>query len=165
MVRRAAILIAACLVGAGPTAADEGAQSPRELIKAYEAEAQALSEAEGGARAAEQIGTLRAWLGEARSALLADEPEVLRQRLELARAQIRLVQANIDRSAVEAETLKVKDRATALSKSATELRNEAFRLEQRLTEIEAKAREAAATAPAPVGEDAPVIAPPPGGAP
>lgn len=163
-----ALLMAAVLVGFAPAMAADGAQSPADLIKQYEAEARALTEQGGSARVVEQIGTLRAWLGEARAYLASDEPERLQRRLELSRAQIRLIRANLERAQVEAAVRSTRDQAEATEKVATDLRNEAFRLEQRLTELEQKAGPSgAAPAPTPAATPAatPTPAPAPGGTP
>lgn len=149
--KRAFLIAALAAAFAGPAAA----QSPAELIAEYEAKARALTEHEAGSRVAEELGTLRAWLTEARKFMEDDEPRLLQQRLELARAQIRLIEASIERARIEAAVRQTRREAEAREKAAADARNEAFRLEQRLIELEQKARAAAPAAP--VGEDAPGV--------
>lgn len=142
------------------------AQTPAELIEQYEAAARTLTEQEAGAGMAEEIGTLRAWLGEARAFESADEPEKVRQRLELARAQIRLIEAAIERARVEAAVRTAEDATKARTAAAAEVRNQAFGLEQRLAELEAQTGGVApADGAVPAGDASPTPAPPPGGAP
>jgi hypothetical protein len=109
---------------------------PQDTITAYTVKAQEFEARDEARIATHEVGTLRAWLGEAQAYLAQDNEALLEQALDRIESQARLIEALIARAAAEDAATKAHAQADAREKEAALMRNAAFELEQKLAELE-----------------------------
>ncbi|MCA9540833.1 MAG: hypothetical protein KC620_18160 [Myxococcales bacterium] len=136
MMRTAALLLVALALPAR-------AEKPAAELTRYEQEVTAYEARDEARQATHEIGTLRAWLGEARAYQNQEAQKPLARTLERIRVQARLIDALLLRAAAEGEARKLSAEADAKERAATDARNAAFELEQRLASLESQARQEA----------------------
>ena len=105
-------------------------------LEKYDEYAQQLERHAAAHKVTQELGTLRAWLGEARAYLKQDAEEELTTTLRLAHAQIRLIDARLARAAAEERAAQALKDAEAQEAVAEKAREAAFAAERELATLE-----------------------------
>ncbi len=107
-----------------------------EAIERYGAAADDFDRRDERKQVAHEIGTLRAWIGEARAYRKTDDEEELLSTLQRAKVMVRLIDALLMRGAAENAAREAHAVADAKERDATAARTAAYELEQQLAEME-----------------------------
>lgn len=113
---------------AGPSAQDR--------ITRFTVRAQELDAADTEKQFTQELGTLRAWIGEAQAYLAQEEEELLDRALDRAAVQIRLIEALLDRAKAEAAARAAHEKADALERELAGTHEKAIELEKRKAALE-----------------------------
>jgi hypothetical protein len=105
-------------------------------MEKYDDYARQLERHAAAHKVTQELGTLRAWLGEARAYLKQDEEDDLKSTLRRAHAQIRLIDALLARSAAEERAAEALKAAEAKEAEAEKARDAAFAAERELAKLE-----------------------------
>ena len=129
-------ILALALICLGGVGAALAAPSLSRRLQEYEGYAQQLERHPAAHKVTRELGTLRAWLGEARAYLKQDEEDDLKATLRRAHAQIRLIDALLARAGAEEKAAAQLKQAEAKEAEAERAREAAFAAERALAELE-----------------------------
>ncbi len=134
-------LVAAVLLGAlVPPAVARDSKDPKAAIERYTEAAEAFDARDARKQVANEIGTLRAWLGEARAYLKTGDDDELAATLQRASVMVRLIDALQRRAEAEAKAREAHAAADEKERAAATARNTAYELEQQLAAMEQQGR-------------------------
>ncbi|MBU0553498.1 hypothetical protein KKF91_15960 [Myxococcota bacterium] len=115
--------------------------SPREIIEGYTAQATQLELRDARREVVSEMGTLRAWLGEAQVYLKQEDDKQLAFTIRRVQAQAGLIQALLDRKDAERAAKEAAEAVIQREQEASAMAEEAFRFEKELVELERKTQE------------------------
>lgn len=128
----------ACVGLTGPALAKK---PPQDVITEHTVKARDFETRERAQVVNHEVGTLRAWLGEAQAYLAQDEEELLARALARMKAQTMLIEALLARAEAEEKARTAHAEADTREKEAGKMRNAAFAVEQELAELERRTAE------------------------
>lgn len=128
--------------GYGPCAQAQAAP-PQEVITHYTLAAGQLEHRDTQRSAVSELGTLRAWLGEAQVYLKQDDEKQLAFSLKRIQAQVKLIEALLDRKDAERAAKEAAEAVIQKEQEASAMTEEAFRFEKELVSLEKKTQEEA----------------------
>lgn len=134
------LLVAALLGALAAPAAAKDPKDPKAAIERYTEAAQAFDARDARKQVSNEIGTLRAWLGEARAYLKTGDDEELAATLQRASVMVRLIDALQRRSEAETKAREAHAAADEKERAAATARNTAYELEQQLAAMEQQGR-------------------------
>ncbi len=134
------LVVAATLGALSAPAVAKDSKDPKAAIARYDEAADAFDARDARKQVSNEIGTLRAWLGEARAYLKTGDDDELAATLQRASVMVRLIDALQRRAAAEAQAREAHAAADEKERAAATARNAAYELEQQLAAMEQQGR-------------------------